>query len=377
MKIAFVFIAEAYQVYHCLAVAEELLKRPDVEVDFYHSDPETPQHITRIAAVSDVALPPSRPLRAGLLGGAIRSVRRLGLAKPQVLAANEDTLAGYDALVSSEDVIARAFSGVPYDDRPKRMLITHGAGGRVVPSFKNRRDCDLLLVKGKADVERHLREGFARPGHIAAGGYTKTALTARLARCDGTLFENDNPIVLYNPHKVPDLSSWSVFVEPMLAHFATDKSMNLIVAPHIKMFRRKSARLREAWNGRSTDNVLIDTGSERLLDNTYTAAADVYVGDVSSQVYEFTAEPRPCVFLNPQDLDWRENPHFRFWEMGEVVEYPAKLSAALQRAADRHPEFRDRQIELTQMALGINGPEAARRSADLILQFMANGRVEQ
>ena len=38
----------------------------------------------------------------------------------------------------------------------------------------------------------------------------------------------------------------------------------------------------------------------------YTQRADIYLGDVSSQVYEFLLNPRPCVFLNPRRFDWRE-----------------------------------------------------------------------
>ena len=41
-------------------------------------------------------------------------------------------------------------------------------------------------------------------------------------------------------------------------------------------------------------NLRFDPGSPASTDMTYTRAADIYLGDVSSQVYEFIAEPRPC-----------------------------------------------------------------------------------
>ena len=33
-------------------------------------------------------------------------------------------------------------------------------------------------------------------------------------------------------------------------------------------------------------------------------SADVYLGDVSSQVYEFIYKPRPCLFLNSNEIEW-------------------------------------------------------------------------
>ena len=68
--------------------------------------------------------------------------------------------------------------------------------------------------------------------------------------------------------------------------------------------------------------ILIDTGSERCVDMTYTSAADIYVGDVSSQVCEFLETPRPCVFLNAHQIDWQNNPDFAHWHFGDVVDDP-------------------------------------------------------
>src|SRR3546814_2965461 len=50
----------------------------------------------------------------------------------------------------------------------------------------------------------------------------------------------------------------------------------------------------------------IDLGSERSIDMSYTGSADLYLGDVSSQVAEYLYRPRPCVFLNAQGVDRSE-----------------------------------------------------------------------
>jgi hypothetical protein len=375
MRLAFVFIAEAYQTYHAAVIAFALRDRPDVTIDFFHNDPETPRHLARIAHAHGVEVPFSRRLARGPAGTLIQMTRVLGLAKAQVLQRNRDLLAGYDAVVCTEDVVGTLFRDRAAGTRPWRILITHGAGDRAVPSYAGRLNCDLVLVKGQSDVERHLRHGLARPGHIAAGGYPKLVTSRLLARQSEPIFDNAAPTVLYNAHKVPQLESWSSFVKPMLSSFACEPSMNLIVAPHVKMFRRQPEWVRRRWRNRSTSNMLIDPGSDRLFDNSYTEVADIYVGDVSSQVYEFVADPRPCVFLNAARRKWRDDPHFRFWEMGEVIERPEDLMPAIRRAPDLHARFRERQTELAHYALGDTGPDSVERSAGLICEFVANGRV--
>ena len=77
---------------------------------------------------------------------------------------------------------------------------------------------------------------------------------------------------------------------------------------------------------------------------TYMRAADIYLGDVSSQVYEFLLEPRPCVYLNGHGVDWRDDPHYFHWTLGQVVDNVAEdLGPALDRAAETHASYRDAQ----------------------------------
>ncbi|ATW04205.1 hypothetical protein CHN51_12190 [Sphingorhabdus sp. YGSMI21] len=141
------------------------------------------------------------------------------------------------------------------------------------------------------------------------------------------------------------------------------------------MFRRRSASARQRWENRSTDSILIDTCSDRLLDNSYTVAADIYIGDVSSQVYEFTARPRPCVFLNFNKIDWRDNPNYLFWQMGEVIEDPAEIFAAVARARDLHPQYIEIQKKLTSDALGDDIRDGAEYAADAIVDYYRHGRT--
>lgn len=376
MDIAFLFIAEAYQVYHGAAIAFELLQRPGVSVTFYYNDPEVPHHLERIRRAYGV--PPVALVRLARSGRtkAVQAMRVFGLDKEAVLRTNEAQLAHHDAVVSLEDTAEILFGDEPASERPARVLIVHGAGDRYVPSMPRRARFDLIIAQGEKMRKRFLDMGIARAGRITAPGYPKLDTSRRLVAAGQPLFANDRPIVLYNPHKVRGLQSWSRFIKPMLRDFDAQQDYNLIVAPHVKMFRRRSERARNRWRSRSTATILIDPESDRSVDNSYTTAADIYVGDVSSQVYEFLAEPRPCVFLNAYKVDWRSDPHFKFWHLGEVVERPDELMAAIERAPERHAAYLHRQRELTRSSLGDTSAKAISRAASDILGILEEAAGE-
>src|SRR3546814_14679599 len=66
-------------------------------------------------------------------------------------------------------------------------------------------------------------------------------------------------------------------------------------------------------------NIHIDLGSAALTDMSYTNGADIYLGDVSSQIYEFLKSPRPCLFLNSHGIDPDRDPNFAHWQSGPVI----------------------------------------------------------
>ena len=92
-------------------------------------------------------------------------------------------------------------------------------------------------------------------------------------------------------------------------------------------FRHRPARQAQGRAGHQpvSANVRIDRGSEASIDMSYTEAADVYIGDVSSQVYEFLRRPRPCIFVNLGGVDWRGNDHYAHWHLGQVIERAEEL----------------------------------------------------
>ena len=368
------YIAEAYQCYHAHAIALALARLPDVEVTVYYNDDTTPYHIARIEAAYDAAPLPQRRLKRGFWGWLVQLPKILGMAKKQVMNANMAELLAYDAIVSTENTVAYIHEATR-GKHPPLVYITHGSGDRSVAWHPRIRHFDLVMPSGAKTLARLRELGLARETGSAMIGYTKLETSGRIADHSADLFDAKKPIVLYNPHKEPKQSSWNKAIEPLLAQFAGQSEFNLIVAPHVKKFRRRSRRLRNRWEARSTPSILIDTGSDRSVDNSYSEVADIYVGDVSSQVYEFTARPRPCVFLNMHGLDWRGDPEFLFWEMGEVVDHVDDILPAIRRARELHPLYRERQEELTLAALGGVVPQGSTRAAELIVEFTENGAL--
>ncbi|WP_106638852.1 hypothetical protein [Allosphingosinicella vermicomposti] len=372
MKIAFLYIAEAYQCYHGAAIALELAKRGAEIVNFYN-DPDTPYHLERIHRAYDApAIPVERLARSPLTRG-LQAIKPLGMQKDLVLWDNRKALSRFDMIFAVENSIASLRKmGVT---RPKLVYASHGSGDRARGFIPRIAAFDLVLLSGRKTEKRMLEGGLIRPGHYALPGYTKLETAARIYKAEGRLFPNPRPTVLYNPHKAPELQSWSRFIEPMLRQFAEQDRFNLIVAPHVKMFRRRSATLRRSWESRSTDTILIDLGSDRSVDMTYTEAADIYVGDISSQVYEFLARPRPCIFLNAHGIDWQNDPSFLHWRFGEVVDRPEDLMPAIERARERHPFYAAFQAQMATETLGDLRPGIAGRAADAVIQFWRDGRV--
>lgn len=368
MNIAFLYIAEAYQCYHGAGIAHALVRQPGVTVDSYYNDPESPAQLERIRIVLGARPMICRRLERSWLTRVMQRVlRRFGMFKSLVMLDNRRLLNGYDAIVAVEDTVSLARRlGIRH---PKLILYPHGAGDRARSFSHHAKPFDLVLLSGPKSVQRMLDAGLVRPDRCAAVGAVKLETCAALQKQAQPLFQDTRPIVLYNAHKAPKLTSWPRFIEPILSGFAAQSDFNLVVAPHVKMFRRRDEALRAAWEARSNDHILIDTASDRLLDMTYTEAADIFVGDVSSQVYEFLTRPRPCVFLNAHGIAWQGDPNFAHWQLGDVVEDPRDLMDAIRAAPARHHLYRARQEEMARASLG-EAEGASERAAAAILAFM-------
>ena len=62
-----------------------------------------------------------------------------------------------------------------------------------------------------------------------------------------------------------------------------------------------------------------------------TLASNIYLGDVSSQIWEFLMNPRPCVFANTHKVAWDKDPNYLHWHTGlmfDITEEPSSRKVA-------------------------------------------------
>jgi hypothetical protein len=249
----------------------------------------------------------------------------------------------------------------------------HGAGDRQ-GGFDDRSGAfDLTLLPGQKYVDRLKELSLLPPDRYAVVGWPKFEVIQGLKHEIPRFFDNNNPVVVYNPHFDQRVSSWGPMGLDVLEFFAQNPAYNLILDPHVVLFKR-SMRHRASLPAkyRSLPTIHVDTGSSASTDMTYMLAADIYLGDVSSQVYEFLLKPRPCIFLNGHHVAWQDDPFYVHWRLGQVVDdVRVHLASALQRAFDSHPEFVGLQREAFAYTFHTDPHRtAAQTGADAIASFL-------
>lgn len=236
---------------------------------------------------------------------------------------------------------------------PPLLHIPHGAGDRAVGFEKRFALFDHVFVAGPKDRDRLIASGLIPADRCHVAGPVKVAAMARQRKNKQPLFANGLPVLLYNPHFEADLTSFGAVAHKLIEFVRRDGRYNLIVAPHVRLARNWSAERRTQWESLSdNDRILVDLGSARSIDMTYTLAADLYIGDVSSQVYEFLVRPRPCLFINAHASAWQDNEDFAMWRFGEVITPETDIISAIDRAFPAHADFMPHQSERTRYALG-------------------------
>lgn len=372
-EIAFLFIGGAHQVFHLAPVAAELSRKlPDATVSCLYSDEPTEAALREVKETLDAPAMRlehvSPPAWAEALA---RAVRHRSLRKGPLLLRLASRLKGAKAIVTPE----RTSAALRKLGLKKALIIhfRHGAGDRALKSEKKLKDFDWIVSPGQKGNDRAAGFTGISPDRVRSSGYVKLDYVARRGRSGPGLFPNDKPVVVYNPHFDRSISSWPIARQVIEAFRAQDR-YNLVLAPHMRLADDMAPEELREWEDLAQDGgIIVDFRSNRLIDMTYTAAADIYLGDRSSQVYEFLSTARPVVFLNAHQASWQGDPHFAAWELGEVVEQAGDVIAAIDRARANHPACKDRQIAAIERAYG-SFQGASARAADIIIEALAQGR---
>lgn len=363
-KIAFLALDDIHHLHHTVPVALELSRDKNYECIIYvqsHALTLTqkiaalfPTHRCRIEILSPSWVYKSILFFRWRLCSARRIIRR-----------HASMLLTFDAIftcdMNVDELIKRS------KKRPKRPCFfanSHGAGDRTRP-IHLLAEYDYVLICG----EKKRRLFNLNPENAAVTGYPKFDIVPSDFR--PKLFTDDRPVLLYNPHACLPISSWSAWGLDILEYFYQNNQYNFIFAPHCNLFRRQFSVRKIPKKYFTAAHMIIDLGSEKSVDMTYTQAADIYLGDVSSQVYEFIRRPRPCIFLNPRRMAWQGDERYANWNFGTVINEFWELKKLLSQ-----PSLPDPQVELQQSyfkdAFSITAETAASRSAAAIRQRLAH-----
>lgn len=266
----------------------------------------------------------------------------------------------------------------------------HGAGDRAIGFDEASAAFDHVLVSGRKIRDRLITEAKLDPARITIVGYPKFDIVAPSSR-PLPVHNDGRPIVLYNPHVSPHLSSWYRWGRQVLDFFLEHEEYHLIFAPHVMLFERPFVltidKLRFDRAGHIEErylrapNIHIDLGSRASTTMTYTNLADIYVGDVSSQVYEFLRTPGPCLFLNTHHVEHADDPNYAHWRAGPVIDDMARFEQGLRDAIDFHASlYRPIQQELFDYSFDLgeepSSQRAARVVAGLLGQMIPTPRIE-
>lgn len=382
MHIGFLFNHHGgHQVAHALPVALALRRQgTNARVSVFVSE-GCEGEVRRLAAAAAATGPLPEIIRLRPPSALSRAANRAsGRALPtdivSTLHRNLDRFRTLDALVVPEktSLLLKSLFGLT---ALKLVHTRHGAGDRAIGFDKASGRFDLVLLSGEKIRDRLAEAHLLKADGHAIVGYPKFDMPPPARP---RLFPKDRPTVLYNPHPSPALSSWYRMGPQILDWFAKSDRYNLIFAPHVMLFQKRvTASLSPfalGWNAGPRadhyehDHMLIDTGSPACLDMSYTDAADIYLGDASSQVYEFIRRPRPCFFLNPRRVAWRGNPDFAHWGAGHVLESIDDLAAALDEVPRLTPAMRERQQQLFGYSFDLRDRPSSERAASAILDFL-------
>ncbi len=354
--IAFLALAHAHQHLHWLPAALRLAREPGVRVSVLAASPANLHFIG--------SHDPERRLKLRWLP--TPRVRRDGLFTPPprrlTLRLFHRLIGRFPTVVTTETTSGMLKRYRSFDS--SLIEIKHGAGDREGGYADDHRLFDLILVAGEKDRQRMIERGLVRPETCVTAGYAKFELVPPTP----LLFPNANPVALYNPHFRPDVSSWHRDGAALVTAMERIARWNFVVAPHV--------RLRQGPDIVSVaPNVLIDRGSVRSIDMSYTQAASIYIGDASSQVYEYLRTPRPCIFINTHGVKWRNDDAHAHWRLGQVIDHAEALGPAIERAAAMQPDFEPLQRAALRHSIDPSPVPASERQATAILDFVrARGR---
>jgi hypothetical protein len=373
-KIGFIFFDGLHIIHHFIGPAVALHKESGIEVAIITDERE---HLYLFSLLKMLKAPKSmvKKIPTYRYRKIIEKIKKRKQPSSKYLfEKNKDFLLGYDILVFN-DANHEYLYNQRKGDKPKFVMLMHGAGDGAYLIGEAHKDLvskfDLITTSGNKVTEFFKAMGGFTRTKFEVCGYQKFDIV-KIENEGVQYFDNAKPTVLYNPHFKEELSSWYRFGKEVLEYFYQQNEFNLIFAPHINLFNKKgfldaSIIAKKYFN---KENIIIDLGSEKSVNMSYTLQADLYIGDVSSQVYEFLQTPKPCIFINAHAINWRHDKHYQNWHLGKVVLNIDTLEELINTRLIWQKDFKQKQLKAMAYTFDISPTKTAtQRVSEAILKY--------
>lgn len=344
-KIGFIFLDDIHHIHHFISVFAELHKQNKYDIDIITFDAKQ-EYLIKLLKLFKIQPSVIRPFSTFHYRKILNYIRRR--KQPNhvfIFKKNKKEFLKYDMLVYNvfqHQYLLKQRKNL----KPKFVFLGHGSGDRGRDYIDNDKvsPFDLIAVSGEKKMKFFKDSTNFATANIKICGYLKFDAT-KIENKNQKLFKNDNPVILYNPHFQSGLSSFHKDGYKVLDFFIKNNNFNLIFAPHINLFNKKRSLKKGEFDKKylNVDNILIDFGSIKSVNMYYTLNSDIYLGDVSSQVYEFLIKLRPCIFLNSYNIDWIDNKHYENWHLGKVITEVIDLEKILKSRNLWQKEFVEKQ----------------------------------
>ncbi len=365
--VAFLFLGEMLLVPHLWPIVDALARmRPDLTIDLWIS---TAAHEALLGGWLDSAV--HRGVRLRRAPGFTRGVSGVVgdnpalPAKLPMLLRLVPRLWNVPLVICAEQTSLWLPRMLPM--KARFIFTVHGAGPLNYNKDGRLRHAAALFVPSDYLTAEHIAHGIA-PDAVVVTGYAKAGFRPSITAAD--IFATERPVLLYTPHWQRYRSSWWDWGRDIVAMLAAQDHYNVVIAPHQRLFERDTEARTFLEQFAGHPHIHFDSGSFAMVDGSYTAMADLYLGDSSSQIIEYLARPRPCVVLDSPAMDWKPDDYRR---CGTVVRGLDDLWPALLAAAEAHAAYRLVQQMFARKALGDAGQDAPRRAASAIIDRLQAG----
>lgn len=346
-KIAFLYLDKTYIVYHSISIAIELAKSSSNEVHILCSE----RNFSLVSEIleqfncNNIVIKILKPHWYINIPYYFETKAQL---RKSVFYKYRQELKSYHAFVCSvyTDLFLKKL--LKKSNKIKYIYTKHGIPNRAYSFDNTITNFDLFFIWGEAELRTRKKLNQLTPHNHAITSYFKYELVQQLPQ--KKIFNNNKPVILYNPHWEQQFSSFNKFGETILSFFKENPNYNLIFTPHSRLLSRKWWHWFKIFKYKECKNIVIDAGSELSNNMSYTNYANLYIGDISSQALEFIfAKEKPCLFLDAHHLSNDKINRPLSWDLGTVVSEITSLEQTIKLTLNNHSKiYKHKQIKRKQ-----------------------------